>query len=159
TSTLEAAVVRISDRIAYLNHDLDDAVRGRVFERIPEQFLSLGETHGDSIGSMVEDVIESSQDRPAIALSAPMLATMNALKDHLYEHFYLLYPTLYPDTLKAQELVKELLRHFCKPGALPDGFEGVQGAVDYVAGMTDRFAVEVFTQLRVPGAFRPATAG
>lgn len=155
TSTLEAAVVRVSDRIAYLNHDLDDALRSHIITEIPRRFEMLGPTHAKRIGTMVMDAISHSIDQPAIAISPDLLATMNDLKEFLFENVYLNYPVLFPDTLKAQALVKELFRHFCEQGSLPEGFEGVQGAVDYVAGMTDRFAIETFAQLRLPGGFRP----
>lgn len=152
-STLEAAVVRVSDRIAYLNHDLDDAVRSGLIASVPDTFLNIGTTHSKRIGAMVGDVIEQSLDRPAIRMSPAMLAAVNALKDWLYERVYLLYPTKFPDTVKAQELVRELFRHYCRPGSLPEGFTGVQGALDYVSGMTDRFAIETYRELKMPAAF------
>jgi dGTPase len=153
-SSLEAAVVRIADRIAYMNHDLDDAVRSGMIPDIPSQFQSIGTSHGKRIGAMVQDVIEQSNNQPAIRLSPAMLVSMNELKNWLFENVYHQYPVRYPDILKAQTLVKELFHHFCLPGNLPKGFSGVQGAVDYVAGMTDRFAMDVFTELRLPAEFR-----
>ncbi len=154
TSTLEAAVVRVSDRIAYLNHDLDDAIRSGIVSTVPEGFLKLGATHSKRVGSMVLDVITSSMDAPAVRLSEPMLDSVNHLKEWLFENVYLQYPVLFPDTVKAEALVRELFKHYCKPGTLPDGFDGIQGAIDYVAGMTDRFAIETFTNLRLPAGFR-----
>lgn len=156
TSTLEAAVVRISDRIAYLNHDLDDALRSGIIEAIPTEFEQIGPTNAKRIGAMVVDVITHSLDKPAIILSEPMLATMNRLKEWLYENVYLMYPKIFPDTIKAQALVRDLFTHFCEPGALPDSYDGVQGAIDYVAGMTDRFAIATYARLKLPAAFRAA---
>ena len=150
TSTLEAAVVRISDRIAYLNHDLDDAMRAGIVKSLPEEFENMGPSHSGRIGRMVGDVIENSRDKPAILISEPMLAGMNALKEWLFENVYLLYPTVNPDIPKAQALVKNLFRHYCEPGNLPEGFEGPQGAIDYVAGMTDRFAIETYAEITLP---------
>lgn len=155
TSTLEAAVVRISDRIAYMNHDLDDALRSGIIERIPTVFDHLGSSHSQRIGSMVENVIENSADQPCIKISPALLGSMNELKEWLFENVYLKYPTLYPEMDKAVGVVRELFLHYVQPGNLPQGFGGVQGAVDYVAGMTDRFAIEDFTRLRIPGGFRP----
>lgn len=152
--TLEAAVVRISDRIAYMNHDLDDAIRSQIIKEVPNEFLEIGATHSRRIGTMVEDVILNSLDQPAIRLSPPLLAKMNSLKEWLFESVYLQYPVIYPDIPKARSVVKELFLHFCEPGTLPDGFFGVQGAVDYVAGMTDRFAMDAFAELRLPSGFR-----
>ncbi len=154
TSTLEAAVVRISDRIAYVNHDLDDALRSRIIERIPEPFLGIGATHGKRIGTMVVDVVTSSVDRPAIMMSPELMSLMNDLKEWLFENVYLKYPVLYPETRKAYQLVIELFDHFCEAGTLPEGFYGVQGAIDYVAGMTDRFAIETYAAIKLPQGFR-----
>lgn len=154
TSTLEAAVVRISDRIAYLNHDLDDAVRSGIISEIPGEFMDLGDTQGRRIGAMVEDAIVNSLHKPAITLSAPMLAVMNDMKEWLYERVYLHYPQIYPDVLKAQAIVRELFAHFLAPETLPEGFDGVQGTVDYVSGMTDGFAIDLYASLKIPQRFR-----
>lgn len=154
TSTLEAAVVRISDRIAYLNHDLDDALRSGIVREIPAEFEAMGPTHSARIGRMVGDVIENSRDKPAILISPPMLGAMNALKEWLFDNVYLLYPTVNPDIPKAQALVKHLFSFYCEPGNLPEGFDGPRGAVDYVAGMTDGFAMETYAKLTLPEGWR-----
>ena len=154
TSTLEAAVVRISDRIAYLNSDLDDALRSGIVERIPPGFAPMGGTHGERVGMMVVDVVENSLDRPAIRMSKGLLACTNELKEWMFENVYLRYPVLYPDVVKAEAMVRDLFDHFAAEGNLPEGYEGFQGAIDYVAGMTDRFAIETFTRLRVPSTWR-----
>jgi dGTPase len=155
TSTLEAAVVRVSDRIAYLNHDIDDALRSGIIAQVPAQFAWLGDRHSQRVSTMVLDTIENSLDKPAVVLSPKLLACMNEMKEWLFERVYLRYPDLYPDIVKAQSLVKELFDHFCQPGNLPEGFDGPQGAIDYVAGMTDRFAIDTYERLKIPGAFRP----
>lgn len=153
TSTLEAAVVRLSDRIAYLNHDLDDALRSGIVREAPERFVKVGKDQGDRIGAMVQDVIEQSLDRPAIRLSPSMFAFVNDLKEWLFENVYLKYPALSPESGKAQRVVRELFLHYLEPDALPEGFSGPRGAVDYVAGMTDRFAIADFRRLAVPEGF------
>lgn len=154
TSTLEAAVVRVSDRIAYLNHDLDDALRSGLVRQIPDRFLALGPSHGRRVGAMVEDAITHSLDRPAIRLSDGMLGALNAMKEWLFEEVYTRYPVVYPDIAKAKNVVRELFEHYAQPGALPEGYAGVQGAVDYLAGMTDRFALDVYARLKLPESFR-----
>ena len=153
TSTLEAAVVRIADRIAYVNHDLDDAVRSGIIAAVPAEFQKIGTGHGARIGAMVVDVIENSFDQPAIRLSGPMLALMNEIKEWLYENVYLEYPRKYPDIGKAKHIVRSLFLHYLESGDLPEGFVGKQGALDYVAGMTDRFAIEKFRELFIPTGF------
>ena len=154
TSTLEAAVVRVSDRIAYLNHDIDDAVRSGVVTQLPSEFDSLGKSHGERISTMVQDVVRESYEQPAIRLSPPVLKSMNLLKEWLFENVYLKYPTIDPETAKAQDLVRRLFHHYLEPGNLPPGFHGIQGAVDYVSGMTDRYAISTFERLFVPQSFR-----
>lgn len=154
TSTLEAAVVRISDRIAYLNHDIDDALRAGIIKEVPPMFAPLGESHSERIGAMVQDVIVHSLDRPQIAMSDSLLGCMNELKEWMFENVYLLYPTLYPDIPKAKNMVKDLFRHFAVAGNLPEGYSGIQGAIDYIAGMTDRFAIDTFARLRLPSVWR-----
>ena len=154
TSTLEAAVVRISDRIAYMNHDLEDAIRSGMISKVPAEFERIGSSHGKRISAMVYDVIENSFEKPSIILSNEMLATMNMMKDWLFENVYERYPIVYPDIPKAKRIVKELMVHFLQPGNLPAQFSGPQGAIDYIAGMTDRYAIETYERLYIPSAFR-----
>jgi dGTPase len=78
---------------------------------------------------------------------------MNTLKEWLYDNVYLEYPRRYPDIEKAKHIVKSLFRHYLQEGNLPEGFQGGQGAIDYVAGMTDRFAIEKFRELHIPYSF------
>lgn len=153
-STLEAAVVRLSDRIAYLNHDIDDAVRSGIIQKVPSEFDLLGTRYSDRIGILVRDVIEQSSEKPFVKISDHYLKAMNGLKEWMFDNVYLRYPELYPDVTKAERLVQDLFVHFLQMETLPPGYEGVQGAVDYVAGMTDRFAVETYQRLRVPVAWQ-----
>ncbi len=154
TSTLEAAVVRISDRIAYLSHDIDDALRSGIIDATPSFADPLGDSPSKRIGTMVMDVISNSLDKPEVVLSPGLMDCLNRLKEWMYENVYYHYPRLYPDTLKAQGVVRELFFHFADPGNLPEGFSGLQGTIDYVSGMTDRFAIDTFTKLRIPEGFK-----
>ncbi|MGV3616548.1 MAG: deoxyguanosinetriphosphate triphosphohydrolase [Fimbriimonas sp.] len=154
TSTLEAAVVRISDRIAYLNHDLDDALRSGIIDAVPDAATPLGDTHSKRTETMVLDVINQSLDRPAIMISPSILGCLNELKEWMFTNVYYRYPQIYPDVSKARELVKALFRHFVQPGNLPPGYEGAQGAIDYLAGMSDRFAIDTYVKLKLPSAWK-----
>lgn len=155
TSTLEAAVVRVSDRIAYLSHDMEDALRSGIVDAIPSRYTDLlGTTGSAQIKTMVMDVIVHSLDQPAIHFSEPVQTCMNELKEWMFEHVYLHYPRAFPDIDKAKAIVRDLFFHYLEPSRLPEGYEGVQGAVDYLAGMTDRFAMDLYLTLRVPRAFR-----
>ncbi len=151
--SLEASVVRLSDRIAYMNHDLDDALRSGIIGELPAAALALGPTHGARITRAVSDLVQNSLDRPVLSFSPVVLEQMNDLKDWLFAHVYYRYPTVLPEIRKAKALVQELFEYFVQPGRLPEGFTGAEGAVDYVSGMTDRFAIAQFEALRVPTAF------
>jgi len=96
---------------------------------------------------MVYDVVEHSLDQPAIKMSGRLLATMNELKDWMFEHVYLAPERDRTEAHQARKIVAALFGHFTKPGTLPEGYEGVQGAVDYIAGMTDRFAIDFYETL------------
>lgn len=151
--SLEASVVRLSDRIAYMNHDLDDALRSGIIPKLPDAALQMGKTHSERIGRAVADIILHSMDQPELKMSDEVLAQMNELKDWLFAHVYYRYPVVLPEINKAKDLVRELFEYFVQPGHLPPGFEGPRGALDYVCGMTDRFAIAQFEALRVPMAF------
>lgn len=154
--SLEAAVVRVADRIAYLNHDLDDAVRAdwlRI-EDLPVEIARLGESHGERIGAMVFDLIENSFNTPSVRFSSGMLSALNTMKEFLFEHLYLEYPKRFPDIDKAKGVVRSLFHHYmAHPEQMPGGFSGIQGAVDYISGMTDRYAISVYEGLFLPTAW------
>lgn len=154
--SLEAAVVRVADRIAYLNHDLDDAVRAdwlRI-EDLPIEIAGLGESHGKRIGAMVFDLIENSFNTPSVRFSSGMLSALNTMKEFLFEHLYLEYPKRFPDIDKAKGVVRSLFHHYmAHPEQMPGGFSGIQGAVDYISGMTDRYAISVYEGLFLPTAW------
>lgn len=155
--TLEAAVVRVSDRVAYLNHDLDDALRaGWIrWEDVPVEVQALGDTHGRRIGAMVSSLIEESAGKPVVRLADPMRVVLDAMKDFLFAKVYMDYAQRFPDVEKAKSLVRTLFHHYVEhPHELPAPYVGFDGAVDYVSGMTDRFAVRTFEDLFVPSDWR-----
>ncbi|MFM7321874.1 MAG: deoxyguanosinetriphosphate triphosphohydrolase, partial [Armatimonadota bacterium] len=165
---LEAMCVRICDRIAYLNHDIDDAVRAGVLDLgdLPGEVGEiLGTTHGERIGRMVSNVIENSTDQPWVAMSEPVLGVTNRLKDYLFENVYLNDNAAKAEFRKGQMLVKQLFRHYMEhPDLLPGARatdqtpvpERAQVVLDYVAGMTDRFAGEMFIRHFFPREWRGA---
>lgn len=150
-STLEAWVVRVSDSIAYLNHDLDDALRARVIvvEDIPSLVLDrLGRTHGKRIGTLVEDVVHHS-DSQKITFSSPILEAVETLRAFLYEFLY--------DGTKAREeapkvrhVLRTLFAYFVVNPLLEGSGDPVRFALDFISGMTDRYALNCFSQIAVP---------
>lgn len=161
--TLEGQIVKISDRIAYINHDIDDALRAGVLrqEDLPRDCLEvLGLRHSQRINTMVLDLIQSSQDRSEIAMSSPVWEAMDSLRTFMFEHVYI-GSEAKKEEQKARQIVKELYEYYVdRPQALPEDLlsrvesEGVQRVVlDYVAGMTDRFCVALYKKLFIPKGF------
>ena len=154
--TLEGQIARYADRIAYINHDIDDAVRaGILAEReLPQPTLEvLGRNHSDRIHRMVSDLVEASTGAPEIGMSTEVFDAMASTRSFLFERVYL--GRVAPATNQAVErILTTLLEHFSDhPPPLEDapppevaGDNRVQ-AVDYVAGMTDRFAVRQFEEV------------
>jgi dGTPase len=159
--TLEGAIVRLVDRVAYLNHDIDDALRAGVLREadLPgEAIATLGTTGEARIDALVHDLVESSARAGAIIQGAAAGAAMTQLRDFMFEHVYL-GPAARREHRKIEGVIRTLFAHFvAEPAALPDG-GGAPGAdlaqrvTDYIAGMTDRYCIRVFEQLTVPEAF------
>ncbi len=163
--TLEGQIVKISDRIAYINHDIDDALRSGViqFSDIPVECINiLGRTHRDRINTLVNDMIENSTDRDHISLSKECSHYMNLLRSFMFEHVYHNDNVKkVEDLAKVETIVESLYKYYKKnPEKLPPDLYamipefGVDEMVkDYIAGMTDRFAMNMYTELFVPKGF------
>jgi len=148
-STLEARCVRFADRIAYLNHDVDDAIRDGIITPadVPDGVLeTLGDTHSERINRLVTSVVEASQGRPVVEMREPEAAAMEALRDFLFERVYVI-----PETAAAraryEAIVEDLFRHYvAHPDEIPDEYRAADAGVatraaDFVSGMTDRYAL------------------
>jgi dGTPase len=144
-STLEGQIARYADRIAYLNHDIDDAIRAGILDEsdLPEPTRSvLGGSQHDRIGKMVGDLVAVSQEGPAIQMSEPVAAAMATTRAFLFEHVY--EGRIAEATKNAVGyILQTLLEHHRGDG----GEDARVKAVDYVAGMTDRFALRAFEAL------------
>lgn len=145
-STLEAWVVRISDSVAYLNHDLDDALRAEIvaFTDIPGSVVDkMGKTHSERINSLIMDIIKNSVDsRPTF--SPPMLKLIEDLRGFLYSSVYRHANAQIEDS-RVEHVLTGLFKYRmekCK--------DDPQGAVDFISGMTDRFALQLFRDIYVP---------
>jgi dGTPase len=160
---IEGDVVKLADAIAYINHDLDDAMRGGLLaaEELPAIVLDrLGPTHAARIDTLVRDVVAHSDvdNVPgSITISAPVRTAADALRDFLFDRVYTPL-NAEPNTLRAQHIVRALFTHYAAhPEELPaeerpphrdDPPE--RQAADFVASMTDRYAIELFEHLFVP---------
>ncbi|MBI4298062.1 MAG: deoxyguanosinetriphosphate triphosphohydrolase [Chloroflexi bacterium] len=160
-ATLEGQTCRLADSIAYINHDISDALRADVIRPsdLPASAVALlGETPSRRIDTMVRDSIEASWERPAIALSPPTLKAAEELQAFLFQRVYDASAAT-PDARQAREVVRKLYSHFLDhPQAIPAEFPAFSGerlerrAIDYVSGMTDGFALRLAGELGLPKA-------
>ena len=162
--TLEGQIVRYSDRIAYVNHDIDDAIRAGILQDsdIPRDIQHiLGDTHSHRINTLVCDMILASREREKICLSDPVQQALDNLRSFMFEKVYR-NPVAKGEESKAQEMLQRLYHYYYEhPEALPAdfqpqmSFEGMERTVcDYIAGMTDNYAVDKYTQIFVPSGWR-----
>ena len=159
-STLEGRVVAVSDRIAYINHDIDDAIRAGILSEsdIPKAASSiLGSGHGVRINSLVANMIEFGLETGEIGMDEGHAAAMAALRSFMFETVYL-ESAAKSEEYKGADIIKVLFRHFeASPASMPEEYrkialeDGLPTAVcDYVAGMTDRFAVALYKEIFIP---------
>lgn len=156
--TLEGMVVNLSDRIAYINHDIDDALRAGIISGIPKECADgLGQTHGERINTMITDVVRSSAGRPQVAMSESTAALTETLRQFMFEKVYL-GSVAKTEEIKAEHMLEMLFDLFTKqPHMMGDDAErrietfGLKVTVtDYIAGMTDRYAVALFRDIYIP---------
>jgi dGTPase len=157
-ATLEGQVVRFADRIAYVNHDVDDAVRAGLLEQedIPHRVTKvLGATHGERIDTLVADLVRQSEHADEIALSPEVLEALDRFRDFMFERVYLR-PEARSEQVKAIALVRSLFAYYLDhPEAVPAEYLATPGDLptqiaDYIAGMTDRYALRTYQQLFLP---------
>lgn len=161
--TLEGWCVRRADRIAYINHDIDDAIRGGILQpfELPRSCLSvLGETHGQRINTMILDIVQTSAGMPFVRMSEPVSEASEELRAFLFER-------VYHDQWRAREekkcdyILRSLFEYYLEnPASMPAEYvtiayqEGSERAVcDFLACMTDRYAIDQFTENFVPSSF------
>lgn len=163
--TLEGQVVRLSDKIAYINHDIDDAVRGGILKEsdIPEEYRRiLGETTRIRLDTMIHDVIIHSMDRPRIQMSPEVEKATKGLRNFMFESVYL-NPAAKGEEEKAIHMIENLYDYYIyNLDILPEQFlkmldDGVakeQIVCDYIAGMTDTYAVKKFEEYFIPESWK-----
>ena len=165
-STLEGVVVNYSDRIAYINHDIDDACRAGILteDDIPKDIRGvLGVGHADRINTMVLSMVRESYGKPKIAMEAEIGEAADALRSFLFERVYY-NPVAKSEESKAKEMLIYLFGYYVKhPEKMPEMYrrrcetDGIERcACDFISGMTDRYAIEVYTDLCVPKVWKGA---
>jgi dGTPase len=160
-ATLEGGIVRLVDRIAYINHDIDDALRAGVIteDDLPTEPISiLGQSGRHRIDTLVHDLVENSDAAGAIVQGETVGRAMSQLRAFMFERVY-----LGAEATREQQridlVIRMLFDHYCAnpdaiPSSIPDG-PVARRVTDYIAGMTDRFAVARFESLTVPLASAP----
>jgi dGTPase len=166
-ATPEGQLIKFADRIAYINHDIDDAIRAGILnkEDIPRHLTDvLGDTHSQRINTMVTAVVEASMDSAAIRMTPHVQAATDALRAFLFENVYL-NPRAKTEEVKAKDVVCTLFDYYVgHPEKLPDRYrrrigsedgETVERSVaDFISGMTDRYAIEVYEEKYVTRVWR-----
>lgn len=156
--TLEGKIVRLSDKIAYVNHDIDDAVRGHIIEEtdIPEEYTNiLGNSLSQRLNTMIHDIVINSLDKDDIIMSDKIYNTMQALRKFMFENVYT-NPVAKGEEKKAEKMLIDLYEYYLDhmseiPEEHRNAPEGKERAVaDYIACMTDRYAVSKYNELMVP---------
>jgi len=156
-TTLEGRIVRVVDRIAYINHDIDDALRAGVITRsdLPaKEIEALGETGSARIETLVRDLIERSKDAGDIAQSDDVGGAMLRLRKFMFDRVYLA-ADAQRERPRIERLLRTLFDHYAAepPPAVVDGATECERVVDYLAGMTDRFAIRTFSDLALPQGY------
>ena len=162
--TLEGAVIRFADRIAYINHDIDDALRAGILrqEELPVELCRiLGDTHAARINTMVSSIVRASEDRPEIAMEPEIWEATDRLRDFLFARVYR-DNAAKDEEVRAKDMLAHLFTYFeSHPENLPIDYletiskESVGRAVcDYLSGMTDRYAIELYRELFIPEVWR-----
>ena len=161
--TLEGQVVRRSDQIAYVNHDIDDAIRAGILceEDLPKDIVAiLGDSHKARINTLVCDLIATSREAGAICLTPTVDTALKDLRSFMFDHVYR-NPVAKGEESKAKIMLPRMFEYYIThPDALPEdfqpqlSFDGMERTVcDYIAGMTDNYAVNKFTEIFVPAGW------
>lgn len=162
-STLEGIVVKFADRIAYINHDIDDAIRAGVLcgDDIPGELCEiLGRTHSERINTMVTSIVWASSDKNTVQMDDRVGRATDALRDFMFQNVYL-NPIAKKEDSKAKQLLADLYDYFLRhPDQLPEEYARDNGdstarrVCDYISGMTDRYAINMYTKIHIPQKFR-----
>lgn len=157
--TLEGKIIKFADRIAYINHDIDDAIRGGIIKNsdIPKKCADvLGTSHGERISTLICDIVSFSHNKNQIGMTEEVSDAMNTLRDFMFERVYVDSKAKAEDE-KAGKIMRMLFEVFMDNpelmGLSPDDVERTgkeQSVCDYIAGMTDNYAIYKFNELFIP---------
>lgn len=162
--TLEGQIVRLSDRIAYINHDIDDAMRAGILNEadIPREISDvLGHAHSERINTLVTDLIDNTARTGVLAMRPEVSAAMDRLREFMFARVYT-NPVAKGEESKAKDIIRRLYEYYSKnplklpPDFIPQlDFDGMDRIVcDYIAGMTDKYAVYKYSEIFIPTAWQ-----
>jgi dGTPase len=162
--TLEGQIIRYADRIAYINHDIDDAMRAGILtnDDIPDSISAvLGHTHKERINTLVTDMIAASAGLTTLQMHPEITQAMANLRDFMFEKVYR-NPVAKGEEGKAKDIVKRLYEYYLShPEAMSDEYRRIaeregtaRAVVDYIAGMTDKYAIYKFSEIFIPTAWQ-----
>lgn len=165
-STLEGKIVRLSDKIAYINHDIDDGIRAKIMREsdIPREFTQvLGNSTKERLNTLISDIIDMSMDKPEIQMSEEVTEAMKGIRQFMFSHLYF-NQTAKCEEKKVQKLISELYDYYIKNiDKLPDNYdryinelgESPERVVcDYIAGMSDQYSIARFQEIFVPKSWK-----
>ena len=160
--TLEGKIVRLSDKIAYVNHDIDDATRGHIIEEsdIPKEYTDiLGNSLSQRLNTLIHDIVSNSENKNDIIMSDEVYKAMQDLRKFMFENVYT-NPVAKSQEKKAEKMLVDMYEYYLEhfdllPEEHRNAPEGKERAVaDYIACMTDRYAVSKYNELMVPSGWQ-----
>lgn len=165
-STMEGKIVRLSDKIAYINHDIDDAIRGKILSEsdLPVEFTNiLGHSKKERLNTMIYDIVNNSLDEPDIIMSVRIESAMKGLREFMFKNVYS-NPVAKGEEIKAKRMLTQLYNYYLYHiEEMPEEYiwlinvrkERPERVVcDYIAGMTDQYSVRKFEELFVPSFWK-----
>lgn len=165
-STMEGKIIRVSDKMAYINHDIDDAIRGGILSEddLPGELTAiLGNSTKERLNTLIHDVINESMDKPDILMSDDVGYAMTSLRQFMFDSVYT-NPMAKSEEVKARKMLKEMYWYFCEHfDEIPAAFRTIEEqhneskervVCDYIAGMSDQFAINIFKKIFIPVSWK-----
>ena len=163
-STLEGQLIKFADRIAYINHDIDDAIRAGILSEsdIPREIADvLGSSHSARINTLVENMIANTQNTGVLSMQPEVAAAMDSLRSFMFDRVYT-NPVAKGEESKAKDIMRKLFDYYyTHPDKLPEDFipqldfDGISRTIcDYIAGMTDKYAIYKYSEIFIPTAWQ-----
>lgn len=165
-STLEGKVIRLADKIAYINHDIDDAIRGGIISEseLPKEYTEvLGRSKNERLNTLIHDIIHESYDKPDVMMSKLVADAMMGLRHYMFDSVYT-NSKAKSEEIKAKKMLQEMYYYYSEHyNEIPEAFRNMEethnepqerAVCDYIAGMSDQYAIKVFNNIFIPVAWK-----